>query len=262
MDLFRTLFAELVALQTWVHQKLGREFTGAVDGGETGHVAVLLVLAAAFGAVHAVGPGHGKSVVFAYFVARQAAFRDGIAAGAKVILVHVGSAILLVLAAVYVLDVAFGLRPADFPAVRLISYAGIALVGIWLTVRALRSLRGPSPARVTASGPALPGRVLPYVVGLAPCPLTTIIMVAAVGTGATALGLLVSVFMAAGMVVTLAVFALAAIALRRVLLGAMAAHPVAFDRAVRSVEIAGALVVAALGVLLFVLELQAPGVVA
>ena len=52
------------------------------------------------------------------------------------------------------------------------------------------------------------------VTGLVPCPLTTFIMVYASAQGIIAAGLLVSAGMAAGMIATIAAFALATVLLR------------------------------------------------
>ncbi|MDJ0981663.1 MAG: hypothetical protein QNI94_08570 [Kiloniellales bacterium] len=229
----------LLLLQKQVQQALGGAFREASASDDGLQAAVLVLLALVFGMLHAIGPGHGKSVMVAYFVGQAAPLRQGLLASVKLIAVHVGSAILLVLAAVALLDISFGLRPADFPLVRQVSYAGVAAVGLFLLVQAVRG-------DTRAKG----GGVLPYVVGLSPCPLTTIMMLAAVGTGAIALGLIVSVAMALGMVVTVSAFALLAILARRWLLAVFERHQASIRRIGRGFEVFGALAVTALGLLL------------
>ena len=239
---------EILLLQKQVQQGLGQAFREATATGDEGQAAVLVLLAAVFGMLHAIGPGHGKSVMLAYFVGQEAKLWDGILASLKLIAVHVGSAILLVLAAVTLLDVSFGLRPADFPVVRGISYAGVSAVGLFLLIKALR---GGAQGHAQAKG----GGLLPYVVGLSPCPLTTIMMLAAVGTGALVLGLIVSVAMALGMVVTVGAFALAAVLARRWLFALLERNRGQVLRIGRGFEIFGATMVTALGLLLLAAEL-------
>ncbi len=234
----------LLLLQKQVQQALGGAFREASASDDGLQAAVLVLLALVFGMLHAIGPGHGKSVMVAYFVGQAAPLRQGLLASVKLIAVHVGSAILLVLAAVALLDISFGLRPADFPLVRQVSYAGVAAVGLFLLLQAVRG-------ETHAKG----GGLLPYVVGLSPCPLTTIMMLAAVGTGAVALGLIVSVAMALGMVVTVSAFALLAILARRWLLAVFKRHQARIRRIARGFEIFGALAVTALGLLLLAGEL-------
>ena len=247
LDLINSLFREILLLQRDVQSALAQAFREATATGEISQAAIVMLLAAVFGLVHAIGPGHGKSVMVSYFVGREAKVRQGLLASVKLIATHVGSAILLVLAAVTVLKVSFGLRPADFPLVRQISYAGVAGVGLYLLIQSLR------PAR--ALGHPKSGGVLPYIVGLSPCPLTTIIMLAASGTGAIAFGVLVSAAMALGMVATVTAFAATAILARRWLLAALDRHLTRIARISQGFEILGALAVTALGVFLLAAEI-------
>src|SRR5918994_4086376 len=118
----------LLDLQRQIQQSLAHEFRAARESSSALRSLVLMSMAFAFGAVHAVTPGHGKSVVASYFLGQGAAPRRGLTMSAKVIATHVLSAIILVLAATFLVDVSFGARPADFPIVRLVSYTGVTAV--------------------------------------------------------------------------------------------------------------------------------------
>jgi ABC-type nickel/cobalt efflux system permease component RcnA len=72
---------------------------------------VLILTAFTFGAVHAVTPGHGKSVVASYFFGQNGTPRRGLIISAKVIATHVLSSVVLVLAATFLVDVSFGAKP-------------------------------------------------------------------------------------------------------------------------------------------------------
>jgi ABC-type nickel/cobalt efflux system permease component RcnA len=54
-----------------------------------------LLLAFAFGAIHAVGPGHGKTITAAYLVGSGAKVRQAVAVGAAVSLMHTASVLTL-----------------------------------------------------------------------------------------------------------------------------------------------------------------------
>ena len=252
LDWLQNAVRSLLLLQKEVQQTLSATFREATAEGDGLQAAVLVLLALVFGMLHAIGPGHGKSVLVAYFVGQEAPLRQGLMASVKLIAVHVGSAILLVLTAVALFEISFGLRPADFPLVRQVSYAGIAALGLFLLIQALRGAPGERHAQ---GGGLKGGGLLPYVVGLSPCPLTTIMMLAAVGTGAIALGLIVSVAMALGMVVTVGAFALLAILARRWLFAVFRRHHARVLRIGRGFEVFGALTVTALGLLLLAGEL-------
>jgi nickel/cobalt transporter (NicO) family protein len=239
----------LLDLQRQIQQSLAHEFRAARESTSAMVPLVLMGMAFAFGAVHAVTPGHGKSVVASYFLGQGAAPCRGLTMSAKVIGTHVLSAIVLVLAATFLVDI-LGARPADFPIVRLVSYAGVAVIGGWLLWCALRREHAPfTPSPGSGEG------ALPYFAGLSPCPLTTIIMVVALANGMVMLGLLVSLSMALGMTITVTLLALAVIMSRRSLLEFLARHAVRVDRFARVLEIAGAAAVTLVGVLLVSAEL-------
>jgi nickel/cobalt transporter (NicO) family protein len=249
-DLLRDAMHALLGLQREIQRSLATEFRAAHESSSAWSPLVLMGMAFAFGAVHALTPGHGKSVVASYFLGQDAVPRRGVTMSAKVIATHVLSAIALVLAATFLIDVSFGARPADLPMIRLVSYAGITAIGGWLLWRALRGAYPP-----VSQGPASGEGALPYFAGLAPCPLTTIIMVVALANGVITLGLLVTLSMALGMTVTVTLLALAVILSRRWLLEFLARHVARVDRLARLLEIAGAAAVTLVGLLLLSTEL-------
>lgn len=161
----------------------------------------------------------------------------------EVIATHVLSAIALL--TTFSTDVSLGMRPADFPAVRLISYAGVALVGSWLLWRAVRR-RG----RIPSAAPATREGALPYFAGMSPCPLTTIIMVVALANGMAVSGLFVSLSLAVGMIVTVSLCALGVILARRRLLDLLMRHAIRVERIARALGILGAMAVTVIGLLL------------
>jgi High-affinity nickel-transport protein len=174
LDLLGAALVELLRLQREIQRSLASEFMAARESTGLLRPTLLIAMAFAFGAVHAVTPGHGKSIVVSYFLGQGGVARRGVTMSAKVIVTHVLSAIALATATTFVIDVSLGMRPADFPAVRLISYAGVALVGSWLLWRAVRRKGGTS-----LHAPATREGALPYFAGMSPCPLTTIILVVA-----------------------------------------------------------------------------------
>ena len=129
LDLLRDAARGLLGLQREIQQSLASEFRAARESTSAMGPLALMGTAFAFGAVHAVTPGHGKSVVASYFIGQGGAPRRGLTMSAKVIATHVLSAIVLVLAATFLVDISLGARPADFPMVRLVSYAGVSAIG-------------------------------------------------------------------------------------------------------------------------------------
>jgi nickel/cobalt transporter (NicO) family protein len=250
LDLLGSGLIKLLRLQREIQRSLASEFMATRDSTGLLRPTLLMAMAFVFGAVHAVTPGHGTSIVVSYFLGQGGVTHRGLAMSAKVIVTHVLSAIALVSVTTFVIDVSLGMRPADFPAVRLISYAGVAVVGSWLLWRAVRRQGGAS-----LDAPATTEGALPYFAGMSPCPLTTIIMVVALANGMVALGLLVSFSMALGMIVTVSLFALAVILCRRLLLDFLRRHAVHVERIARALEVLGATAVTIIGLLLFSAEI-------
>ncbi len=112
----------------------------------------MLALALGFGAVHAVGPGHGKTVMAAYLVGTTGRPRDAVLLGGVVSLMHTAS--VLILGAVLLrVDRSFATEAA-YPALTLLSGLAVTTVGGWLFFRRYRRLRsapgrGPPPAHRT-----------------------------------------------------------------------------------------------------------------
>ncbi|MGP1387826.1 MAG: HoxN/HupN/NixA family nickel/cobalt transporter [Thainema sp.] len=98
-----------------------------------------VLIAFGYGVVHTLGPGHGKVVILSYFVGNGGSVRRGISMGVRIAVLHVISAIAVVLLTDIVIRQTVGSAPASYRLIRLISYAAIALIGGWMLRQALRS---------------------------------------------------------------------------------------------------------------------------
>lgn len=153
-----------------------------------------------------------------------------------VIITHVGSAILIVLAGFEIMKRTLG-GAGRAPQLEGLSHILVAMIGLWLLWRALRPHRHDISSQ---SGPALA-----FVAGLIPCPLTTFIMTYAVTKGVILAGLLLSGAFALGMIVTVSTFPLLAVVMRTK--GLSWLPETRAHRAMRALEIISALAIAALG---------------
>lgn len=190
-------------LQRWL-QTGALDSLKALETGAITHVPVLIATAFLFGLLHALLPGHGKLLLASYH-AGHGRRRDALASSIIVILTHVGSAILIVLAGFEILKRTLG-GAGRAPQLEWFSHMLVAMIGLWLLWRALRPHRHEVSTR---SGPALA-----FVAGLIPCPLTTFIMTYAVTKGLVLAGLILSGAFAIGMIVTVSLFPLLAVVMR------------------------------------------------
>jgi len=190
--------ASLVAIQHWLYGGMASGL-GDVAAGDLRAIFVAMAAAVLFGAIHALMPGHGKTVLVSYHLGQPAKLREGIANGAILALTHVGLALVLVLAGFAVISRAFayGGRTPQFETA---SGVLIALIGAFLLWRSLRSHHAHTKD----------GKTLAFVTGMIPCPLTTFIMSYALARGMLAAGLAVTAAMTVGMIATISGIALAA----------------------------------------------------
>lgn len=121
-----------------------RMLSGAVRAIKSDAAALwtLLGISFAYGVFHAAGPGHGKAVVASYMLANERSLRRGIAISllAAILQGVVAITIVGVLAAILNATSAAMRQAANL--VELASYAGLALLGVWLIWRKGRALLG------------------------------------------------------------------------------------------------------------------------
>lgn len=229
---------DMMALQHWLHQGMASGL-GDVARGNPWAIVAAMGAATVFGVLHALMPGHGKTVLFSYHLGQKGSLASSITNGAILALTHVGIAIVLVLAGFAVISkaFAFGGRTPQFETA---SGMLIVLIGAFLLWRASAHVHDGH----AHSGK---GRALAFVTGLVPCPLTTFIMSYALARGLVGAGLVVTAAMAAGMVVTIAAVAVIATLSRERLLAFFARTEGLRERLGRVLEIGGAVLVSLFG---------------
>lgn len=228
----------LVTIQHWLYGGMGKGL-GDVAGGNPSAILFAMAAAVLFGAVHALMPGHGKTILISYHLGQPTRPMDGFANGAILALTHVGLAVVLVLAGFAVISRAFayGGRTPQFEAA---SGALIASIGAFLL---WRSLRTPHDDTTTRNG-----RTLAFVTGMIPCPLTTFVMSYALARGVLAAGLLVTAAMTVGMIGTIGGITLAASFTRNRFVNLMSRTERLRHRLGQALEIGGSLAVLGFGI--------------
>jgi ABC-type nickel/cobalt efflux system permease component RcnA len=227
---------EIIALQRWLYGGMASGL-GDVAQGSPWAVAVAMAAAVLFGALHALMPGHGKTVLFSYHLGQKGSLAASIANGAILALTHVGLAVVLVLAGFAVISKAFAVGGRT-PQFETASGVLIVLIGAFLLWQA---------AARHEHAHAGDGRTLAFVTGLIPCPLTTFILSYALARGLLAAGLAVTAAMAVGMVVTIGAVAVIATLSRGRLLSLLARTEGFRDVLGRGLEVGGAILVLLFG---------------
>jgi nickel/cobalt exporter len=225
----------LVALQRWIYGSISGELSAFATTRDWLGLATILPLGILFGAIHALTPGHGKSVLASYLIGSRLAVLRGLAVAGALAMTHVVSAIILALAALPLLTRTLG-GVGRAPVLEDISRGILALVGLWFLYRAWK---GSTPhARHE-------GLFVGVVAGLVPCPLTLFVMFYALSRGVMEAGLTFALAMMLGIALTLGLVATAAILARDRLVIVLVCHGASLQKLARGLDaVAGCLLLA------------------
>jgi nickel/cobalt transporter (NicO) family protein len=125
--------------QRW-QRRLADEVENLRDGNPLIAALALAGLSFGYGVLHAVGPGHGKTIISSYVTANEETARRGILICILASIVQASSAVALVVILAVILN-ATGMRIKAWSIdMETVSYALIALVGVWLLFRQLQTL--------------------------------------------------------------------------------------------------------------------------
>ena len=211
------------AAQKTLREKLTAAIS-AMKGGEGGAIWKFLFICLVYGMLHALGPGHGKSIVVGYFIARRGRWKQGVALGAGITVTHTLSAVLLLL----ILYAIF--KATVFPAfetgrmgIEKASYILIMLTGLLLVAITVHDFwKQRKSASRTESPEALPRTAhwreiigVAAITGIVPCPAVALIVLFCLLNSMVALALLGAFVICIGMTITNVAFGIAAVAFRK-----------------------------------------------
>lgn len=228
----RSLYTVIAEEQKVLREKLTAAIS-AMKSGDWEAIWKFLAICLVYGMLHALGPGHGKSIVVGYFIARRGRWRQGVALGAGITVTHTMSAVilLLILYAIFKATVFTAFETGRIGIERA-SYALIMLTGVLLVVLAIRDVFkshkgcGCSARLESAEGAVAESKLPPVarwreilgvaaVTGIVPCPAVALIVLFCLLNSMVALSLLGALVICIGMTITNVAFGIAAVAFRK-----------------------------------------------
>src|SRR5215210_8206798 len=89
----------LIGLQRWINVSITADLGAFAASRDWAALLAVLPLGVVFGAVHALTPGHGKTVLATYLAGSRLAVLRGVGVAGALSLTHIGSAVMIALVA-------------------------------------------------------------------------------------------------------------------------------------------------------------------
>lgn len=229
---------QLIALQRWIYAALTANLGAFAATRDWMALAAVLPAGVLFGAIHALTPRHGKSILASYLFGTRLATLRATAVAAVLAMTHVGSAVVLALIAVPLVTRTLG-GVGRAPALEFLSRGILVTIGLWLIVRAWSG-------RSHLHGEGL---AVGFVTGLIPCPLTLFVMFAALSRGVPEAGLVFAVAMMLGVLTTLTGVAILTVFMRDRMVSFTAHYGASIDSLTRLLDGAAGVLLIALSLL-------------
>lgn len=131
---------KMAQLQIWINSLFTESMQAVGENGSMKALFFAVLIAFGYGALHTLGPGHGKSVVISYFVGTGGSLSRGLSMGVRIAICHVLSAVVVVFLLDFAVRQATGSAPSDYRAIRLASYALIIVIGVVMMWRAISAI--------------------------------------------------------------------------------------------------------------------------
>jgi nickel/cobalt exporter len=215
----------LIAAQRSIQGAISNELSAYAATREWTLLVAILPLGILFGAIHALTPGHGKTVLSSYVVGSRLALTRGLAVAGTLAAVHVLSAVVLAFTAAWLVTRTLG-GAGRAPALENLSRGMLIAIGLWLLMRAVRK-----QPHVYGEG-----LMVGIIAGLIPCPLTLFAMFLALSRGVPEAGLAFAVAMMLGVAFTLGAVAAGTILTRDWMLKLIDRHGGSVERISRGLD--------------------------
>lgn len=202
---FYAIWAWLVDVQREIQLEIVGMLRAYAQTGDWSLLVNFIPWGVAFGAAHALTPGHSKTLLAFFVTGSGSNLAPGLRTAATLATTHVSISVLIVLLGLPIVSVSVrDVGQSDL--LETLSRGLLGFVGVWLIVSAIRT----PGARVSHHGTAFG-----ITAGLIPCPLTLLVMTYATARGVPEAGVAFAGMMLAGVALVLGTVAGLAILTRR-----------------------------------------------
>lgn len=215
----------------------------------------LMALSLIYGIVHAIGPGHGKSIVCSYFISRRGTIRQAFLFGNMITAMHIFSAVVIVVGLSWVAGRANIMAFHGIEGrLEKISYVMIMLIGTFLLARTVYEWWTGEQGDSSECAPATTKGMLSLslATGLMPCPGAALILLFTLSLNVFWAGLLAMIPLALGMGLTASALGMITVSSTGFALKLTGRSRRTFILAHRTLACLGALIIIVLGAALYV----------
>ncbi|SCB59141.1 ABC-type nickel/cobalt efflux system, permease component RcnA [Rhizobium aethiopicum] len=210
------MFQQIVDIQREIYLTFAGHIKDYAAGGGWASFLAFLPMGIVFGAVHAMTPGHSKSVLATYLAGSSTKAHRALLVSLALSFTHVTMAVVIALFALPLVSHSFA-DAGSSPALEVVSRGLLGIIGVWMVWTAVFR-----HGHAHAEGEGL---LMGFAAGLVPCPLTLFVMTFAMIHQVAVTGLLFAATMMMGVALTLSAVALLAVVFRDRISYLMRKHP-------------------------------------
>ena len=202
-----TVISRIIFLQMQINKRIASHVHNFRKDGKIIPLLPLFLLAFAYGAVHAAGPGHGKAIAMTYTLAKGRSYGSGLLLGMMIALIHAGSAILLVFLLRVVLEKTISTSLTTITRItQIVSYGMICSIGLYICISSISSWfrKKQNECNIEKSGTAIESPLTAAIaIGIVPCPGVIMILLFCLSLEQSTLGFLLCCAVSIGMALTI-----------------------------------------------------------
>ena len=199
------LLAFLIDAQAQINRAIATDVNAFAALRDWMLLASVLPLGILFGAVHALTPGHSKTVLASYLAGSPFSVLRGMGVALTLSFTHILTAVLIAVLALPLITTTLG-GAGRAPMLQDLSRSMLAAIGVWMLLRAWR--------RTNHHHHSSQGIMVGVMAGLIPCPLTLFVMFFALSRGVPEAGVVFAIAIMLGVALTLSFIAVLAISIR------------------------------------------------
>ena len=248
----------LSIITRWQH-RLNQKMSNLVREAKETHsvkpLVFLLLVAFAYGMLHAAGPGHGKTFAISYILSQRPKLLRGMLFGGSIALFHGLSGIMFVLIIHIILQKSVTGTLEDVTRItQIISFSLIACLGLGILIKSsykwIKSANGRHPAYNGNHKRHLYGPLLSaLIVGMIPCSGVVMVMLFALSMKLVGLGIMLGITISMGMALTITFVVVMVMSGKAVSLGMVGKHGSLAIIIENLIEAIAGLMIAVLGLL-------------